>query len=69
MSAELGRPIGAQRGWEALGQLGFTPPRPRPGETRADPVQQETFKKGPGRGRRGGRSRPSGCVRDRLSAG
>ncbi len=30
MSAEVGRPVGVQRGWEYLHQVGFTPQRPRP---------------------------------------
>jgi transposase len=46
MSAVLGRPVSQQRGWEWMRRLGFTPQRPRPRETRADPVAQEAFKKG-----------------------
>ncbi len=46
MSQTLGRPVSAQRGWEWMRRLGFTPQRPRPHETRADPVAQEGFKKG-----------------------
>jgi transposase len=46
MSAVLGRPVSAQRGWEWLRRLGFTPQRPRPQETRADPAAQAAFKKG-----------------------
>jgi transposase len=46
MSQRLGRPVGPQRGWEWLRRLGFTPQRPRPRETRADPAAQEAFKKG-----------------------
>lgn len=46
MSAALGRPVSVQRGWEWLRRLGFTPQRPRPRETRADPAAQEGFKKG-----------------------
>jgi transposase len=46
MSARLGRPVSVQRGWEWLRRVGFTPQRPRPRETRADPVAQEAFKKG-----------------------
>jgi transposase len=46
MSQTLGRPVSAQRGWEWMRRLGFTPQRPRPRETRADPVAQEAFKKG-----------------------
>src|SRR5262249_61609430 len=42
----LDRPVGEQRGWEWLRRLGFTPQRPRPAETRADPVAQAAFKKG-----------------------
>lgn len=46
MAERLGRPVGEQRGWEERRQVGFTLQRPRPGETRADPVQQEASKKG-----------------------
>jgi transposase len=46
MSAALGRRVGEQRGWEWMRRLGFTPQRPRPRETRADPEAQEAFKKG-----------------------
>jgi transposase len=46
MSAALGRPVGEQRGWEWMRRLGFTPQRPRPHETRADPAAQAAFKKG-----------------------
>lgn len=46
MSQALGRPIHPQRGWEWLRRLGFTPQRPRPRETRADPAAQDAFKKG-----------------------
>lgn len=46
MHRQLGRPVSAQRGWEWMRRLGFTPQRPRPRETRADAVAQEAFKKG-----------------------
>lgn len=46
MSQTLGRPVSEQRGWEWMRRLGFTPQRPRPRETRADPAAQEGFKKG-----------------------
>lgn len=46
MGHALGRPVGPQRGWEWLRRLGFTPQRPRPRETRADPDAQAAFKKG-----------------------
>lgn len=46
MSAQLGRPVSAQRGWEWLRRLGYTPQQPRPRETRADPAAQEACKKG-----------------------
>lgn len=46
MSHLLGRPISPQRGWEWLRRLGFTPQRPRPRETHADPEAQAAFKKG-----------------------
>ncbi len=46
MADRLGRPVRPQRGWEVMRALGFTPQRPRPRETRADPVAQAAFKKG-----------------------
>ncbi len=46
MAARLGRPIGAQRGWEYLRRLGFSPQRPRPREQRANPEAQAAFKRG-----------------------
>ena len=46
MSQTLGRPVSEQRGWEWMRRLGLTPQRPRPRETRADPVAQAAFKKG-----------------------
>ena len=42
----IGRPVDAARGWEWMRRLGFTPQRPRPRETRADPDAQAAFKKG-----------------------
>jgi transposase len=42
----IGRPVGAQRGWEYLRRLGFTLQRPRPREVRADLAAQTTFQKG-----------------------
>lgn len=46
MSGRLGRPIHAQRGWEAMRAVGFTPQRPCPTAIQADPEAQEAFKKG-----------------------
>ena len=46
MSQTLGRPVRVQSGWEWMRRLGFTPQRPRPHETRADPAAQASFKKG-----------------------
>jgi transposase len=46
MSTHLGRPVSEQRGWEWMRRLGFTPQRPRPRETRANPEAQAAFKKG-----------------------
>jgi transposase len=46
MADLLGRVVGEQRGWEWLRRLGFTPQRPRPAETRADPGAQAACKKG-----------------------
>lgn len=46
IGGQLGRPVSEQRGWEWMRRLGFTPQRPRPRETRADPEAQAAFKKG-----------------------
>jgi len=46
MAAHLARPVGEPRGWEAMRSLGWTPQRPRPRATNADPVAQAAFKKG-----------------------
>ena len=45
MSEALGRTVSVQRGWEWMRRLGYTPQRPRPRETRADPEAQGAFKK------------------------
>lgn len=42
----IGREVAEVRGWEWMRRLGFTPQRPRPRETRADPAAQAAFKKG-----------------------
>lgn len=57
MATRLGRRVGAVRGWEWLRRLGFSPQRPRPRATRADPDAQAAFKKG-GSAARSPRSRP-----------
>lgn len=46
IGAAIGRPVDPARGWEGMRRLGFTPQRPRPRETRADPAAQDAFKKG-----------------------
>jgi len=46
MSQTLSRPVSEQRGWEWMRRVGFTPQRPRPRETRADPAAQDAFNKG-----------------------
>ena len=46
MGERLGRPVGEPRGWEAMRALGFTPQRPRPRATTANPAAQAAFKKG-----------------------
>lgn len=46
IAATIGRPVAEVRGWEYLRRLGFTPQRPRPRETRADPEAQAAFKRG-----------------------
>src|SRR5215211_6962325 len=44
------RGIRAQRGWEYLRKLGYTPKVPRPHHAKVDPKEQEAFKKvSPGR--------------------
>ena len=42
----VGRPVAEARGWEYLRKLGFTPQRPRPRGTRADPDAQRAFQGG-----------------------
>ncbi len=39
------RGVRAQRGWEYLRKLGHTPQVPRPANAKADPQEQEAFKK------------------------
>ena len=51
ISQRVGRPVAEVRGWEYLRRLGFTPQRPRPRATRADPAAQAAFKKGGSRPR------------------
>ncbi len=51
IGAAIGRPVAEVRGWEWMRRLGFTPQRPRPRETRADPAAQAAFKKGGSRPR------------------
>ena len=46
MANRLGRPVGAQRGWEYLRRLGLTPQVPRPRHAQADPAAQGAFKRG-----------------------
>ena len=46
MADRLARPVGKVRGWEAMVALGFSPQRPRPRATAADPDAQAAFKKG-----------------------
>jgi len=46
IGATIGRSVDPARGWAWMRRLGFTPQRPRPRETRADPAAQEAFKKG-----------------------
>jgi transposase len=45
MSAQLGRPVSPQRGWEYLRRCGFTPHRPRPRHAQADAAAQAAFRK------------------------
>jgi transposase len=46
IAAAIGRPVAEVRGWEWMRRLGFTPQRPRPRDTRADPITQAAFTKG-----------------------
>ena len=46
MSTSWGDASASSAGWEWMRRLGFTPQRPRPRETRADPAAQDAFKKG-----------------------
>jgi transposase len=45
MSAQLGRAIRPQRGWDYLRRCDFTPHRPRPHHTQADAAAQAAFPK------------------------
>lgn len=40
-----GRRVRAQRGWEYLRRLGYTPQVPRPTHAKANPAEQEQFRK------------------------
>jgi transposase len=42
-----GRNVRPQRGWEYLRKLGNTPKVPRPSHAKADPKEQQAFKRGP----------------------
>lgn len=43
MSQRLQRPVHAQRGWEVLRRIGYTPKRPRPSHEGGDKDAQEDF--------------------------
>lgn len=43
MSQRLQRPVHAQRGWEVLRRIGYTPQRPRPSHEGGDKQKQEDF--------------------------
>jgi transposase len=45
MGEQLGRKVHPQRGWEALKRVGFSLQIPRPRHHKADPIQQEAFKR------------------------
>jgi transposase len=45
MGEQLGRTIHPQRGWEYLKRMGFSLQVPRPRHHKADPAQQEAFKR------------------------
>lgn len=46
MSAQLGKLVHPQRGWEALCRHGYSPQRPRPRHREADADAQESFPSG-----------------------
>ncbi len=46
IEGRTGRRVRAQRGWEYLRRLGYTPQVPRPANAGADEEEQEAFKKG-----------------------
>ena len=46
MSRRLGKPVHAQRGWEYMRRVDFTPQRPRPKHPDGDPAAQESFPSG-----------------------
>jgi transposase len=51
IGTQVGRPVAEVRGWEYLRRLGFSPQRPRPHATQADPEAQAAFQKGGPSGR------------------
>jgi transposase len=55
-----GRQVHPQRGWEYLRRLGGTLRVPRPRHAKADPAEQDAFKKTPGGARPGAASRAFG---------
>jgi transposase len=65
MSAQLGRPVRPQRGWDYLRRCGYTPHRPRPRHAQADAAAQAAFPKASPPGYRPSsrriRTRPSNC--------
>ena len=50
MQEQLGRPVDPRRGWDALQRVGYSTRVPRPQHAKADPEQQEEFKKNAARG-------------------
>lgn len=46
MERRLGQKVHAQRGWDYMRRLGFTPQRPRPKHPEGDPAAQESFPSG-----------------------
>jgi len=45
IEGRTGRAVRMQRGWEYMRKLGNTPKVPRPAHAKADPAEQEAFKK------------------------
>lgn len=47
LKQELGKEVHERRAYECLASIGFSAQEPRPAHAKADPVEQQTFKKRP----------------------